>query len=638
MKARHLFVPSIVGLELLLALALCWVVGGERAPAAAAPPSKAALRVLRAEQRLDHASGALEGELHVCPAGPPTCDYDSIQEAVDAAPDEGIVKVAAGVYTDLHYRDSITQVVYLSKTLSIVGGYAIDNWTTPCAVANPTTVDAQELGRGFVISGDIGVALQNLHIINGNATGLGGGPWPYDGVGGGIYLISATASIDNCAIHHNLASSEGWGGGGGVYLYDSPSALILNTIYANTASMSSNNMGEGGGLALSQSDALLVGNTIQGNVANSTTANGIGGGLYTEAGESSLYSNLILDNVAGQLGWGGGGGVWFGLNDLSLLVNNVFVGNVSGAAAGSPGAGVASEWAYPRLVHTTIHDNTGGTGSGVEAFSSSSIVLTNTILVSQPVGLTVENGSDATVDGVLWFANGSNSGGTGNITVTSAFTGTPLFAADGYHLRFGSMAVETGLDAVVMTDIDGQTRPFGLDHDLGADELVVVTDTIDPFIGAMLTYTDTQGLSTTVQVPPGAVGQEIILAYAPVLSPMHPISPNLRFANHAFLLDAYKGFQPLPGFQFGKPVSITIRYSDNDIAGLDESTLRLDYWTGSVWEDARNTCTPLSQYVRDLAQNVLSVAICHPSEWSMGGAPVEKEFLIYLPLVLKNTM
>lgn len=90
--------------------------------------------------------------LTVCPAGPPTCGYATVQAAVDAAAAGDIIQVAAGVYTDLHPRPApagytgatiITQVVYLTKTVTIQGGYTTSFTEPPDPEANPTTLDAQ---------------------------------------------------------------------------------------------------------------------------------------------------------------------------------------------------------------------------------------------------------------------------------------------------------------------------------------------------------------------------------------------------------------------------------------------------------------------------------------------------------------
>ena len=38
----------------------------------------------------------------VCPAGPPACDYSVIQNAVDAAGEGDVIKIAAGTYNDIN--------------------------------------------------------------------------------------------------------------------------------------------------------------------------------------------------------------------------------------------------------------------------------------------------------------------------------------------------------------------------------------------------------------------------------------------------------------------------------------------------------------------------------------------------------
>jgi len=70
---------------------------------------------------------AYADDITVCKAGPPTCDYAVIQDAVDVASRGDVIKVATGVYTGVSGRAAppgylgpsvITQVVYLSKLAS----------------------------------------------------------------------------------------------------------------------------------------------------------------------------------------------------------------------------------------------------------------------------------------------------------------------------------------------------------------------------------------------------------------------------------------------------------------------------------------------------------------------------------------
>lgn len=158
-------------------------------------------------------------------------------------------------------------------------------------------------------------------------------------------------------------------------------------------------------------------------------------------------------------------------------------------------------------------------------------------------------------------------------------------------------------------------------------------ESVEPDVGGRLVYTDTQGNPTIVEIPGSAVTQTVTLLLTPLPTMTHPISPTLRFANHAFDLEVYLNYVLQPGFVFLQPLTITIHYSESDVAGLDEDTLKLYYWSGTGWEDAANTCTPPSTYVRDSLRNVLSVQVCHLSRFGVMGVSVRR---VYLPVVLRN--
>jgi hypothetical protein len=154
---------------------------------------------------------------------------------------------------------------------------------------------------------------------------------------------------------------------------------------------------------------------------------------------------------------------------------------------------------------------------------------------------------------------------------------------------------------------------------------------VAPGAGSTLVYTDTQQSPLIVQVPSGAVTQTILLAYTDTGAASPPAG--YTFAGRAFQLDAYHDGVLLSSQPFGVPVTVTLHYTDTDVAKTDEAGLRLLYWNAEArrWEDASTTCTPFSSYDRHPGENWLAVPICHLSKFALFG-----QHRVYLPVVLRN--
>ena len=477
-RSLRLGMALVLGLAALLGL--LWLVEAAHSPAMALEGS-ATIRYV------DGVTGHDNG--NDCIASTVPCA--TVQHAVDVAAPGDEIRVATGVYTGVHARAGITQVVYISKSVTVRGGYATTDWTTPYPVTQPTTLDAQKQGRVLYISGDISPTIEGLRITGGDAAGLGG--IPSGSCGGGVLVTNAPGSASATVIlKGNDVVSNNAVFGGGLCVYNRANVtLIGNTIsgnnkdlpwthaaglcvrassrvklIANTISGNGSDQGGshlyGGALFVSCDDVTLIGNVVSGN----NGPNRCGGLCFHSSSDVALDGNVVVDNYAGA---GAGGGLWVYNSDL-VLTNTVIAGNRVGP--NGIGSGLYIQGCYPRLLHATVARNRGGDGSGiyVTGVTANPVALTNTIVVSHRAGITVTANSTISLDGVLWYSNTINYGGEGTITVNNEYTGNPAFAADGYHLTSASAAIDKGVDAGVDDDIDGDCRDAA--PDLGADESV----------------------------------------------------------------------------------------------------------------------------------------------------------------------
>jgi Tol biopolymer transport system component len=195
----------------------------------------------------------------------------------------------------------------------------------------------------------------------------------------------------------------------------------------------------------------------------------------------------------------------------------------------------------------------------------------------------------------------------------------PSMTADGRYVAFDSLA-----STLVPNDTNESWDIFL--HERQAEISVMVT----PDQEATLDYTDTDGMASTISIPAGAVVSDTLLIYTPIDEVTSPAG--LQFAGRAFELSAYQNGGAKPGFSFQQPVNVTLTYSDETVAGLQEAALALHISDSAGWTDAAETCSPASTYVRDTAGNVLSVDICHLSQFALMGP---QGFSIYLPLVVR---
>jgi peptide/nickel transport system substrate-binding protein len=172
--------------------------------------------------------------------------------------------------------------------------------------------------------------------------------------------------------------------------------------------------------------------------------------------------------------------------------------------------------------------------------------------------------------------------------------------------------------------------PMSVESYAGAYFVQAAQAPASPAAGGSVVFTDTQSLTTTIEVPAGALTDSVILRYEEIIPQAVP--PGLGSAGHAFDLSAQQGGNPLPGLYLLQPAPVTIGYSDADVAGLSEDTLFLAVWNGSAWVDAAGTCSPPSTVQRDLTGNRIRVSACRLGQFALLG---DQQPTIFLPVVIR---
>jgi uncharacterized repeat protein (TIGR01451 family) len=327
-----------------------------------------------------------------CGAGYEPC-YDTVQGAVDAAATGDEIRVAAGTYMDINDYGGLAQVVYITKSLTIRGGYTNDDWDTPDSETNLTELNATVQGRVIVISGEVTITIEGLRLTYGSADGLGDGA--------GMYVQDATVTLSHVWVLSNTTSS---GGGGGIYMQDSVATVVTCTIQGNTAR-------NGSGLHFSGTDATVAGSTIKNNTVTSNLAEGIG--IQIAGGSDVILSGNAIQYNTKTTGSPNVGAVYLPpFGNQATIKNNLIAGN--------SGKGIVVSFAQATIAGNTVLENS-GTGISVEGGVA---VIIGNIVDGNSLG--VSAGADTLLEGNLIQNNSSGfraSGGgvylgSGPITMT----------------------------------------------------------------------------------------------------------------------------------------------------------------------------------------------------------------------------
>ncbi len=193
-------------------------------------------------------------------------------------------------------------------------------------------------------------------------------------------------------------------------------------------------------------------------------------------------------------------------------------------------------------------------------------------------------------------------------TPTTSFTGTDTFTY--------TILNEAGIDTANVTIIVSAN-------------LVEVAVPTDSQTTKVFTPTPSSPVITmTLDIPAGAVSETVTLNYASITTTTQTLPNRFGFAGKTFILDVVSGGVLQSGFSFVKPITLTLEYDDNTVAGLKEETISLYYWDGATQSWSTEGITIIE---RDTNNNRLIVTISHLTEFSL---LTDELNYSYLPIVL----
>jgi hypothetical protein len=278
--------------------------------------------------------------LTVCPAGPPQCQFTSIQAALNAAENGDLILVARG-----KYAESIT----ISKSVTLVG--AGSNETAIVGRAEPRPVVSVTSGMTATISRvlvtratsvyfhDPGIDNRgSLTVVDSVITRIIAG-----GIGraGGIYN-EGTLVLTRSTVRGNQGNVGG--------IYSAGGVLVLR----NSAVV--DNAGQFYGGIQSDHAATLIDSTIAGNSSSYD-----GGGITNYGGVLTVTRGSVLGNRAGD---GTGGGIW--TQGTTTVTDTIVDGNRADGGGGIFNhSGVLTVRGSVVNANVTEHGYQHGNGGGI---------------------------------------------------------------------------------------------------------------------------------------------------------------------------------------------------------------------------------------------------------------------------------
>jgi subtilisin family serine protease len=363
----------------------------------------------------------------------------SLRDAVDTAIAGDTITFSPGLTNQTIALASSLTLANDGSSPLIIDGAGAEGLAISGAGAGDSTI---------VVGSGANVALKNLTIENGQASGGGGIVNPDDG------------TLEHISLSNNTASF-----GGGVFNFGS--LTVTDTTFShNTAEV-------GGGLA--NGGSLTVTDTTFSD--NSAV---IGGGIVniSPTGMMTLTRSTLSNNSAPGAGNNGGGGLVNGQGGRATISTSTISNNSTDGLLG--GGGVLLFDAGTTIIsYTTIAANTasGGGAGGIENSTGGTVTLNGSLVAAGSAGTNCtgplgDNGHNLD-DGVsCGFSSPTSLSNVGvNLNLAASLSGGPRQA---FRLLANSVAIDAGGPSCPSTDELAGPRPQGAACDIGAVEYTPV--------------------------------------------------------------------------------------------------------------------------------------------------------------------
>ena len=301
------------------------------------------------------------------------------------------------------------------------------------------------------------VTLSGFRIMNGSVVGT-------NGTGGAIVVRDySSLTVVGMAFENNRAQS-----GGAIHIRGP--LTVANSLFVNNVATNA------GGAAFTDYYTVITASRFISNAAlgSGSSSAGGGGAVRLNIGPNWVYNSIFARNWVTPTAVGGATFRISSLNDTYIFHCTI----------------VGDDHVTPSsAIYTT-------NGGGV------TVNLVDSIVTSHTIGLHRSGTIIITEDYNLFYGNITNTQGSETwgpvYSGGNSLTAAPGFLnpkADNYRLLGDSPAIDAGIDAGIYSDFDGNTRPLGWRHDIGAFEHAVdfvIQKTVLPVVrrpGGRVNYT-----------------------------------------------------------------------------------------------------------------------------------------------------